>query len=271
MSRRVCIVSLVSILLGAGVLVTYSLSGNGHTQPARSALSSGTSGSRTQLFDPKAVADLSRQVEAEDAHADAAYAAWSSTHRGAHRDDFLRFALDQLPPPPEADHQRTELAELARLASTRTPELVATAAQYDRTGEVEIWDGYAAGLPQVLRQRLGDELQQAQSLADKLSATAKKRFARPSPYEVDPALRPDKSGGSGKAKVSYPSSHATFAYAQADLLARVDPAHASTYVVAAGQVAYSRLYMAGHYRSDVLAGALLGRLIADYEADAGSG
>ena len=33
----------------------------------------------------------------------------------------------------------------------------------------------------------------------------------------------------------------------------------------ANQVAYSRLYMAGHYRSDLMAGALLGYLIGDYE------
>jgi hypothetical protein len=33
----------------------------------------------------------------------------------------------------------------------------------------------------------------------------------------------------------------------------------------ADQVAYSRLYMAGHYRSDLVAGAYLGDLIGDYE------
>jgi hypothetical protein len=33
----------------------------------------------------------------------------------------------------------------------------------------------------------------------------------------------------------------------------------------ADQVAYSRLYMAGHYRSDLTSGAYLGYLIGDYE------
>ena len=83
-------------------------------------------------FDTGAVQELTRQVLAERAGADRAYASWAAHHPGAHRDDFIRFALDQLPPPPAADRQRAELDELARLASQRTPDLIATAAELSR-------------------------------------------------------------------------------------------------------------------------------------------
>ncbi len=60
---------------------------------------------------------------------------------------------------------------------------------------------------------------------------------------------------------SFPSSHATNAFATAVVLDAVFPGARAALLVLAGLVSYSRIYVGDHWPSDVLAGALLGSLI----------
>jgi membrane-associated phospholipid phosphatase len=62
-------------------------------------------------------------------------------------------------------------------------------------------------------------------------------------------------------QLSFPSAHAATSFAGARLYARLGLPAAPLYALAAG-LAYSRLYLAVHYPSDILAGALLGTGIA---------
>jgi hypothetical protein len=56
-----------------------------------------------------------------------------------------------------------------------------------------------------------------------------------------------------------------YAFTALTVLSHANPPRAAEYTRMADEVAYSRLYMAGHYRSDLTAGAFLGDLIGDYE------
>lgn len=95
--------------------------------------------------------------------------------------------------------------------------------------------------------------------ADLLAALIKLAFDRVRPYrvvpEADPLLRSDLGA-------SFPSGHATTAFAGAVILSylfRRSPA--ALFLLAAG-VAFSRVYVGVHYPSDVIAGAALGAAVA---------
>lgn len=60
---------------------------------------------------------------------------------------------------------------------------------------------------------------------------------------------------------SFPSVHATNAFASAVVLDAVFPGARVAFVALAALVSYSRIYVGDHWPSDVLAGALLGSLI----------
>jgi hypothetical protein len=56
-----------------------------------------------------------------------------------------------------------------------------------------------------------------------------------------------------------------YVYSELAVLTSLDPGRAAEFRHLTDEVAYSRLYAAGHYRSDLLAGALVGDLLGDYE------
>ena len=64
------------------------------------------------------------------------------------------------------------------------------------------------------------------------------------------------------ASFSFPSNHAANSFALAALLARYDRKRAWLWFGVAALVAYSRVYTGVHYPSDVVAGAVLGTILA---------
>ena len=79
-----------------------------------------------------------------------------------------------------------------------------------------------------------------------------------------PALTPTATA------LSFPSAHASTAFAGALAYSRLGAPAAPLYALAAG-LAYSRLYLGVHYPSDVLAGVLLGTGVAALRERAGDG
>lgn len=60
---------------------------------------------------------------------------------------------------------------------------------------------------------------------------------------------------------SFPSTHATIAYAASFILSASHPRYKRLFFILAFLIAFSRIYLGKHYPSDVLAGAILGILI----------
>ena len=69
-------------------------------------------------------------------------------------------------------------------------------------------------------------------------------------------------------QLSFPSAHATTSFAGALCYSRLGLPAPALYALAIG-LAGSRLYLGVHYSSDVLAGALLGTIVADCATHAG--
>lgn len=221
------------------------------------------------LFPPVVVQPLADQLAAQKPAADRAYAGWAATHPGADDAAFVAFAVAQTPAPPTAARRAKELVEAQRLASARTPSYVATSTWLELYGKKEIWKTYrhqyADIQPRSAGQTAKKELAHTRTLTTQVTAAAQSRFNLDAPFIADPTLRTDKTVTPGTHKLSYPSKHAVEAFSAQTLMTNLQPLRRTEFIDMADQVAYSRLYMAGHYRSDLVAGAYLGYLIGDYE------
>ena len=172
----------------------------------------------------------------------------------------------ELLPPPPADGSnaaKAELAELHRIEDTRTAERFVQA-KSDGDNETVTLFANALGssfdltkLPATAKLFSGivhDE--------DAISGVAKKYFHRNRPYVVDVSLKHCGSGVSKGGQTSYPSGHATVAFAMGVVLAELMPAKAQDILSRSADFAESRLVCGVHYRSDIEAGQVLGSVIA---------
>src|SRR5262249_35932926 len=91
---------------------------------------------------------------------------------------------------------------------------------------------------------------------------AKKFFHRARPYTVDSSLHSCAKDASKPAYTSYPSGHATVAYAMGVVLASLIPAHAQEILARSSDFAESRLVCGVHFRSDIVAGEAFGTVLA---------
>jgi undecaprenyl-diphosphatase len=88
----------------------------------------------------------------------------------------------------------------------------------------------------------------------------KQRYDRLRPFQVDPDIKPPVHL---PRDASYPSGHASSAFAAARVIAVLEPTLAKEAYELATQVAVSRVYAGVHFPSDVVAGALLGTAVAE--------
>lgn len=168
-----------------------------------------------------------------------------------------------LPPPPAAASAQA-IAELAELhaAEARSPADEADAiADGERKTVALFADAVGprfdlARLPATAR--LFDLVRASEkAVVDR----AKDAFKRPRPWIVDPSVKTCARGDAPFS--SYPSGHATFAYAMAGVLARLVPDRAQPILARAARYAQTRITCEQHFRSDVTAGEALGLLVAE--------
>lgn len=227
------------------------------------------------LFPDARIATIGKQAGEERKKADALFARWKAAH-GRARDDaaFAAWAARQVPAPPSAQRRTAELHQVQALARTRTPAGEKAASWLELYGKKDIWKLFLHDQRELVPARQGAaekaELKSALKLAKTISDRLAAQDAQPAPFVLDPTLRPDKHVKPGaKGPYSYPSRHAARSAAAVTLLSALGPHRAADYEWMRAEVLYSRLYMAGHVTSDLLAGTLLGDLIGDYELAVG--
>ena len=220
------------------------------------------------LYPDSALTVVSRIVPVAQRRADAAARAWIVRHPV--RDDaaFANYAVAAVGAPPSGAAQKRELAELHRIDAGRTATDAAVSTWLELHGKKDVWKLYLKQYRQQVAPPTGDGAKAAfkrtYALAKTIEDAAKAKYARLSPYVVDPSLHAVNQTRFTK-KYSYPSKHAVIAFAESALLSHLEPHRAGEFNWMAEEIAYSRLYAGGHYPSDVAAGVFLGRLIADYE------
>src|SRR3954454_18726570 len=153
--------------------------------------------------------------------------------------------------PPGAPQQHRELAPLHRLAATRDNTGVAAATWLEQHGKKQVWKLYGHQFrdfaPKATGKREKKTLKAALALAGTLQATAKNRFARPSPYITDPSVNAlNQAKFKGKTRLSFSSQHAVLSGAAVAVLRPYEPAREPEYRWMADEIAFSRLYAGGH-------------------------
>ncbi len=151
--------------------------------------------------------------------------------------------------------------QLLRLARTRghTPAAERAVARFSRLGEHgAVWLAIGAAGQALARSRRGSWRRATAVVAGTyaLNTAIKPLVGRRRPQLAGlPPL------SSTPTRLSFPSAHASTSFAGARCYARLGVPAPALYALAAA-LACSRLYLGVHYPSDVLAGALLGALVA---------
>src|SRR3954454_23360228 len=174
-------------------------------------------------------------------------------------------------PPPGGSAPRAELAELHRIAGRRSAAGTTAANWLESHGKKQPWKVFRKQDKAFLSAQRYDAVKRALNdafgLGGKLQAIAKQRYDRRSPYQADPSLHGlNQAKFAGQSRQSYPSKHTVYAGAGTAVLGRVAPHLVPEFDWFTDEIAYARLYGAGHYPSDLTAGVYLGTLIGDYEA-----
>jgi membrane-associated phospholipid phosphatase len=250
------------LAVGAGALALHLLDGGGKKAPFDGQ-------PLPRLYAPAQIAQVDAPLRAAVARAHRETAAWIAQH--PLRDDaaFAAWAQRMMGAPPSAAVQRGELTVLHRLSSHRDAAGVAAATWLEQHGKKQVWKLYGHQYrdfaPKTTGKREKKTLKAALSLAGTLQATAKNRFARPSPYVTDPSVNAlNQAKFKGRTRLSYPSKHAVLSGAAVAVLRHYEPAREPEYRWMADEIDFSRLYAGGHYLTDLTAGAFLGTAIGDY-------
>jgi acid phosphatase (class A) len=170
-----------------------------------------------------------------------------------------------LPPPPAAGSPQAaaEIAELKAIAARRTPAEFEAAAHDDKDESgaffaAAIGPGFDLGKLPATKKLLADVL----ATEDVVSKGAKTHFARPRPWIVIADWQTCAPHKAGPALNSYPSGHATVAYSEGVVLAALLPDKAEAILNRAATFAENRLVCGVHFRSDIVAGQVLGTMLA---------
>jgi hypothetical protein len=196
-------------------------------------------------------------------------AAWRAACPGASVADYDKATLASLGRPPDAAGQSAELVLMHQVADARTAQLNGTAMFYEQHASHGAWMGYlqqiASGQGMARAQAVEQAMSDAVKRAGTLSEVERADVGRLRPFEVDPTLTTVVPRPTGNP--SFPSGHATAAFAAALVLAKALPQERDELLAEAEQAAWSRVYGGVHFPSDVVAAArLAARTVVDMPA-----
>lgn len=170
-----------------------------------------------------------------------------------------------LPSPPAdgSNRQISELAELHRIQDARTAEALAHAKADAANETVTIFAGVLGPAFDISKlpatRTLFADVDQEEEIA---TTPAKAFFHRLRPYLADTTLKDCGHNPLSGGYTSYPSGHATVAYAMGVVLASLVPAKAQDILKRSQEFAEARLVCGVHYRSDIEGGQVLGTVLA---------
>lgn len=172
--------------------------------------------------------------------------------------------LRAFPPPPSGMAAMQDMQGVKAAQALRTPEGTERTRLLAKEGGRQAWQGVIEEIREtegVAQAHRAARLLEASALrTDEVSEQAKERFGRLRPYQVDPSVDPIAAKPNGNA--SYPSGHASDAYAAALVLGALVPHRAADLRALADEIAYSRVYGGVHFPSDVVMGARFAARIA---------
>ncbi|HUP98866.1 MAG TPA: phosphatase PAP2 family protein [Aeromicrobium sp.] len=231
------------------------------------------------LFHDATIAPADRLVDPQAAKAHAMMKQWWAAHGQAPKDEaFVAWVGQTFPKPPsQADHRR-ELAQLKQLNANHTPQGITASTWLEAHGKKDIWKLYAHDQAEWLPSKAGDArkadvkaiLKLSGKAADQLAA----RYPSSAPYVLDRGLLDPRSEDQDPIKklksekrpcpCSYPSRHAAKAAAVRTYLGFSQPHMTAQYRWMEDEIDWSRMYMGGHFPSDIAGGALLGDMVGEY-------
>jgi acid phosphatase/acid phosphatase (class A) len=175
--------------------------------------------------------------------------------------DDVAAIVAQIPPPPAAgsEAETADLQEEVEAEKTRTPERIAEAkldVNYSVTFFTKIVGPKLTAQNDPVTFHFFDELNR--QIAEVVGA-AKDHFKRLRPYLGHPDLIHPLFPANG---YSYPSGHATHAFAFAAVLGEIFPDRRAAFLERAKKIAASRVDAGVHYTSDIKEGEVVGDEIA---------
>lgn len=222
------------------------------------------------LFPDAAIAPIGQKIDQQQPTAHQLMVTWWARHDATAADAaFVTWLEANLPRPPSPAVRAAEIAEVQQIAPTRTSAGVTAATWLESYGKKDVWKLAAHDQAELVPITEGDAikndvdaiLSMSKTVADALGA----KYQQSAPYVVDPTLRTDHTVAPGDVcPCSYPSRHATSGAASSTYLAGLSPHRAEDYLWMQDEIAWSRIYMAGHVTSDITGGTLLGDMIGEY-------
>lgn len=170
------------------------------------------------------------------------------------------------PPAPGSTQDKQDMATLMSDQQTRTPQQCALATQM-KVPDFSSLFGPSNILSADEMARVKPFVDQVGQAASNISGVFKKKYARPRPYNENPALQPcaDKPGGN----TAYPSTHATEGAVDACVLSLIFPDRADKLTAWGQEVGDLRVISGVHHPTDVAAGQKLGADICSWLKDQG--
>jgi acid phosphatase (class A) len=172
-----------------------------------------------------------------------------------------KFLLPPAPTPTTAKGQ-IELLDIKNLVANVTPEQRQQAAKDAMTKNVSFFKDVVPGLDLEKLPRTKALFEQVRYTEDTEAKIFKDHFMRKRPYVADSSIQPCTEPEKDADNASYPSGHATMGFSMAVILANLIPGRAPDILERAHQYAENRMICGAHHLSDIVAGQVLGTVVA---------
>jgi acid phosphatase (class A) len=165
-------------------------------------------------------------------------------------------------PTPTTAQGRIELLEIKKLVADATPEQRRHAANDAMIQNVSVFADTVPGLDLEKLPRTKALFEQVRHTEEAEVKIFKNHFMRERPYVADTSIQPCVAPEKGADRASYPSGHSAMGFSMGVVLANLTPERAPEILQRAQQYAKNRMICGAHHLSDIIAGQVLGTMIA---------